>query len=76
MINLLTVLADFASSMDAPPTDASVTVFNQLSAKLDAQLEKLETIKTVDLPAFNKLVRDEEVPAIVAGKKAVMGGTR
>jgi len=74
--NKIAVLADVASSMDAPPTDASYTVFNQLSAKLDAQLAKLEAIKTTDLPAFNKLVREQEVPAIVVSKKGMSGGTR
>ncbi len=52
-----------------------VTGFNQLSAKLDAQLTKLEAIKTTDLPAFNKLVREQEVPAIVVSKKGMTGGT-
>jgi hypothetical protein len=70
------VLADVASSMDAPPTDASVTVFNQLSTKLDAQFAKLEAIKTADLPAFNKLVREQEVPAIMLSKKGMTGETR
>jgi hypothetical protein len=74
--NKIAVLADVASSMDALPTDASYTVFNQLSAKLDAQLAKLETIKTTDLPAFNKLVREQEVPAIMVSQKGAMGGTR
>jgi photosystem II stability/assembly factor-like uncharacterized protein len=74
--NKIAVLAEVASSMDAPPTDASLTVFNQLAAKLDAQLVKLEAIKTIDLPAFNKLVREQEVPAIVVSKKGMMGGTK
>jgi hypothetical protein len=72
--NKIAVLADVAGSMDAPPTDASRVVFNQLSEKLDAQLAKLETIKTTDLPAFNKLVREQDVPAIVVSRKGAMGG--
>jgi chromosome segregation ATPase len=72
--NKIAVLADVASSMDAPPTDASLVVFDQLSTKLDAQLAKLETIKTTDLPAFNKLVREQEVPAIVVSKKGAGTG--
>ncbi len=74
--NKIAALAGVASSMDAPPTEASLAVFNQLSAKLDAQLAKLEEIKMRDLPAFNKLVREQEVPAIVVSKKGTMGGTR
>jgi len=56
--NKIAVLADVASSMDAPPADASVTVFNQLSAKLDVQLAKLKEIREKDVPAFNQLVRE------------------
>ncbi|MCI0699021.1 glycosyl hydrolase [candidate division KSB1 bacterium] len=74
--NKIAVLADVASSMDAPPTDASHTVFNQIAAQLDAQLAKLEEIKAKDLPAFNKLVREQEVPAIVVSKKVATGGMR
>jgi hypothetical protein len=74
--NKIAVLADVASSMDAPPTDASLAVFNQLSAKLDAQIAKLEAIKTTDVPAFNKLVREQEVPAIMVSKKGTAGGAK
>jgi len=55
--------------MDAAPTDASLTVFNQLSAKLDAQLAKLKGIREKDVPAFNALVREQAVPAIMVSKK-------
>jgi len=74
--NKIAVLADVASSMDAPPTDASMTVLNQLSAKLDAQLAKLKEIREKDVPAFNQLVREQAVPAIMVGKKGMSGGTR
>ena len=67
--NKIAVLADVASSMDAVPTDASVTVFNQLSAKLDAQLAKLKEIREKDVPAFNQLVREQQGSSILAGKK-------
>jgi hypothetical protein len=49
---------------------------NQLSAKRDAQLGKIEAIKTTDLPAFKKLVCEQEVLAIVVSKKITIGGTR
>jgi hypothetical protein len=63
--------------MDAAPTDASLVVFNQLSTKLDAQLAKLKEIREKDVPAFNQLVREQEVPAIMVSKKGVpSGGSR
>ena len=66
---IIAVLADVASSMDAAPTDASVTVFNQLSAKLDAQLAKQKEIREKDVPTFNQFVREQQVPAIIVRKK-------
>jgi len=72
--NKIAVLADVASSMDAAPTDASITVFSQLSAKLDAQLAKLKEIREKDVPAFNQLVREQAVPAIMVSKKGTVTG--
>jgi len=69
--NKIAVLADVASSMDAPPTEASVAVFNQLSTKLDVQLAKLKEIREKDVPAFNQLVREQAVPAIMVSKKGM-----
>ncbi len=63
------MLAGVTNSTGVPPTNASLTVVNQLAAKLDTEIAKLETIKTTDLPAFNKLVREQEVPAIMVSKK-------
>lgn len=42
---------------------------NQLTAKLDAELTMLDANKTIDLPAFNKLVREPKVPEIMGSMK-------
>jgi hypothetical protein len=39
-------------------------------AKINAQLQKLEAILKTDLPAFNKVVRDQEIPAVMLKPKA------
>jgi hypothetical protein len=40
-------------------------VFEMLSAALQVQLDRLQRIVTTDVPAFNQLVRDANVPALV-----------
>jgi photosystem II stability/assembly factor-like uncharacterized protein len=67
--NKLAALSSVVASADAAPTDASYAVFADLSAKLDTQLAKLKEVMETDLPAFNKLVRESEVPAIMVKKK-------
>ena len=43
----------------------SVEVYNDLAAKIDAQLMKLSQIVKTDVPAFNQVVKDQNIPAIV-----------
>jgi photosystem II stability/assembly factor-like uncharacterized protein len=69
--NKLTALAGVVASADAAPTEASYAVFEELSAKVDAQLARLKEAMEADLQAFNKLVRESEVPAIMVGKKGM-----
>lgn len=46
------------------PTAQQVAVRDELLPKIDAQLAALKAILATDLPAFNKLVRDQNVPAV------------
>jgi hypothetical protein len=45
-------------------------VFEELVGKIDAQLKKLEEMMRTDLPAFNKMVRDQDIPAVIVRSKA------
>ncbi len=66
-IRLNDKLAGVAASAglgDNPPTAQDETVRQQLTAAIDAQLAKLQEIWDRDLPAFNRKVRDADVPAI------------
>lgn len=63
--NKIAALAGIVASADARPTDQSYEVFKELSAKSDEQLTKLKDILKKDLPDFNKLVKKEEIPAII-----------
>ncbi|HWN98840.1 MAG TPA: glycosyl hydrolase, partial [Blastocatellia bacterium] len=67
--NKLASLAGVVAQADAPPTEQSYVVFSELSARIDEQLQKLAAIMRTDLPAFNKLVREQDVPAVIVKAK-------
>jgi hypothetical protein len=53
------------SRSETPPNDQSYAIYEELSAQIDAQLQRLAQIMKIDVPAFNQLVKDHNVPAIV-----------
>jgi hypothetical protein len=53
-------------SSDNPPTAQSYMVYEDLATKVNADLKTLDTLISVDLAAFNKLVHDQGVPAVAA----------
>ena len=50
---------------DSGPTQQQQQVYEDLSTGINAQLRRLDEIMKRDLPAFNKLVRDQNIPAII-----------
>ena len=62
--NKLAALAGSIAGADAQPTDQQVAVYEDLVSRINAQLGKLEQVMATDVPAFNKLVRDQNVPAV------------
>jgi len=50
---------------DYPPTDAAVAVRNELEGLIDTELKKMEAVKQTDLPAFNALVKEIGVDAVI-----------
>jgi hypothetical protein len=63
--NKLAALARVVESADAAPTDQSYAVYDDLVAKIDAQRATLAQALTTDVAAFNRLVREQDVPAVV-----------
>ena len=63
--NKLAALAGVVSRSEAPPNDQSYAVYDELAGAIDAQLQNLGQIMKSDVPAFNQLVRDQNIPAIV-----------
>ncbi|MEQ8771101.1 MAG: hypothetical protein RIB60_11405 [Phycisphaerales bacterium] len=55
----------YAVDGDFPPTAQSRAVFEHLKAQLDVQLAAFEEVVTEGIPAFNELVYEQRVPAIV-----------
>ena len=58
-------LAGVVASADAAPTDQAYAVWEDLSAKVDVELVRLKDALSADLEAFNKVVRDQNVPAVL-----------
>ena len=67
--NKLAALTGVVGGSDFAPTDQANAVYEDLVAKINAQLRKLEEIIRNDLPAFNKMVRDQDIPAVVVKAK-------
>ena len=66
--NKLSALAGVVASADAAPTASSYAVYDDLAGRIDAELARLRTILDTDLAAFNALVREKAVPAVVVAK--------
>jgi photosystem II stability/assembly factor-like uncharacterized protein len=61
----LASLTSVVASADAVPTRQSYEVFQEISARIDQQLERLYAVLDTDVPAFNTLLRDTAVPAVI-----------
>ena len=63
--NRLATLADVVSSADAAPTAQSYVVYDEVTGQINRELQALGQIMRDDLVAFNQLVRDQNIPAVV-----------
>jgi hypothetical protein len=68
--NYLVALGGVVESADSAPTQVSYEVFDMLSKQLDEQLAKWKRILGTDIPAYNEVVKKQEVPAIILAKPA------
>ncbi len=62
-------LMSAAATGDYPPTAQMLTVRDRLLTAIDHELGLLEALWANDLPALNKLAREQEVPLISEGEK-------
>jgi hypothetical protein len=63
--NKLAALGGVVGSAEAAPTAQSYAVYDEVVAQIDVQLQKLAQLMRTDVPAFNQLVRDQNIPAVV-----------
>jgi len=62
---VLATLGGVVGSAEAAPTAQSYAVYDELVTAIDAELQKLVGLMRTDVPAFNQLVRDQNIPAVV-----------
>jgi photosystem II stability/assembly factor-like uncharacterized protein len=60
----IATLLGVVSGADAAPTEQSREVFAAVTHRLDQQLERLDTVLGRDVPRFNTLVREQDLPAL------------
>ncbi len=63
-------MAGVASAGDFQPTKQAIAVKEELTTKIDAELAKLREIIDRELSAFNDLVHEKEIPAVMVKKEA------
>jgi hypothetical protein len=71
--NKLAAVAGVVASADTAPTDQSYIVYEEQVGKINVQLQRLEQVMSKDLAAFNQLVREQNIPAVIV-KPSVSGG--
>jgi hypothetical protein len=66
--NKLAALVSVVASADARPTGAAYQVFRELASRADTQIGQLNLLLRRDIPDFNRMVRDAEIPAVIIKK--------
>ena len=67
--NKLAHVLGVVTGSDNQPTAQSYVVYEDLATQVNGELKTLDKLLTSDLAAFNKLVRDENIPAVEAPVK-------
>jgi photosystem II stability/assembly factor-like uncharacterized protein len=63
--NKLAALLSLVQGSDSRPTEQSFEVFKDLARRSDEQLSKLRQVMESDVPNFNKLVKEQDIPAVI-----------
>ena len=62
----LAALSGTVGSGDAAPTRQEYELFDDLAARVDVQLKRLREVIATDVAAFNNLIREQGVSAVIA----------
>jgi photosystem II stability/assembly factor-like uncharacterized protein len=66
--NKLAYVMGVVESSDNAPTQQSYMVYEDVASKTNGEIRQLDGVLSGDLAAFNKLVRDQNIPAVTAPK--------
>lgn len=58
-------VASVVSSADTKPTKSSFTAYEDLAKQIDAAIGKLKEIVNTQVPTFNRMVVEQQIPAII-----------
>ena len=73
LYNMMLTLNGQLLNGDASPTQSQLASLKELAGKVDVQLQKLHALETDDVGAFNRMMKELEVPAVmVKAPKVVM----
>ncbi|MFL5613413.1 MAG: glycosyl hydrolase [Gemmatimonadaceae bacterium] len=67
LYNMLLSLADMVQSAEGAPTKQESEVYRDISTQVDRQLARLRNLESTDILAFNRMMKELDVPAIVSG---------
>jgi hypothetical protein len=62
--NKLAALLSAVSQADAQPTASQQQVYEDLATGVNAQMTKLKDVMSTSVPALNKMVKEQDIPAI------------
>jgi len=65
LTNKLAYLNSILGNGEYPPTDQAYAVRKEIEGLIDAELAKFEHVKTNLIPAFNQLVKEKNIDAII-----------
>ena len=65
LVGKLAFLFEVVGSADAAPPSQARQTFEDLSSRVDTQLQQLREVIDTDVAAFNKVISEASVPAIV-----------
>ena len=68
LYNMLLSLAGMVQSSQSAPTKQEVEVYRDLAMQVARHVTRLRALETNDVAAFNRMMRDLDVPAVVTGK--------
>ena len=65
LTNKLAYLNGILGNGEYPPTDQAYAVRKEIESLIDAVLTKYQKVKTELIPAFNQLVKEKNIDAII-----------